>query len=507
MCALAAAPAYGQADSSSVSPHRILDRVAEHNASAAGFVSFGFANPALNGFRWESRMNDIHVGMDMRDEDEAYVLQNGRKSLKYSFAANSYKPLGRGHLVWGGASYRTGRIEDVDWNLNSDYHIIYPYVTVDTLVKKLKHETYGFNGGYFYDFGRISAGVHGDLRAQHEYTTSDPRPRNQVVDLRVAAGASVKIAGRYRFGVSFMGRMYKQNSNVRYLGNTVYSDLSMVSGLGAPAMVSSRGSGGLLYKGSALGGSADLVPVSGKGLYVRAVYDCFTFDRISDNNNNAPVSKMIHHTVSVRAAYLGRSGRFDWGVSGEYAHRYREGIEYILKNVSSSTYVILARLSKYEERASDYAAGLLAGYSDGRGLSVHVRPTGRVSDNKIRYEGGARVMKIDYLEAGVDVKLTKRWNKALLQCSAGVNRHIDNGSELTLPPKVSMNGMKEGSFEMVNYIFSRYSSNYTSYSFGFRVDLPAWKEWALFVAADWTHGRFEDGLASDEISLKLGVAF
>lgn len=504
-------PAYGQADSAAVPAANRAFEAVHARDDASRFVGFAFENPAIKGFQWSSSLSDMAFAWDYRDEDEAFVIQEGTGGSHWSLSADSYKIIDGRNVVWGGARYKRGKVRNVSWNHSSDYSVLYPYVTIDTLALDRESEEYGFNGGYFHRFGRVAAGLQGDLRAMQEYRDRDPRPRNITIDLHLSAGVSAELGGKYRAGASFMFRKYKQSGDVG--NNDVLGSVTSYKwGAGMGAIMSdflSKGSASTLYRGHAYGASMDVVPVGASGFHARVSYDRFVFERVAQSvGDKVPGNKMIHQTVNAEGVYRMSIGRFDLGAGVGFTHRFREGIETIIANTTANNYAVLGRLSRYEERASDYSVRLRADYR-WAGYTLGLEPRAAISSSKVRYVGDRdpSAMIIRYKEVGLRFSLAKRWDGTLLQCGVGVNRHIDGDGELRLPTMVAMDNEMPGSFDMMHYVFSRYSSDYTTYDANVRVDFPAWKKNTIFVSAAWTRGDYKQDLISDTVSLTVGMSF
>ncbi|RGX78977.1 hypothetical protein DXA68_09395 [Bacteroides stercorirosoris] len=82
------------------------------------------------------------------ERGNAALAQEGNGEKNFSAEVNSSVVLNQRNRLFGTASYRNGRRENVIWNENSDYSLIYPYVVGDSIGGYMKEEEYKFSGGY-----------------------------------------------------------------------------------------------------------------------------------------------------------------------------------------------------------------------------------------------------------------------------------------------------------------------------------------------------------------------
>lgn len=103
------------------------------------------------------------------------------------------------------------------WNSTADFLLLYPYVMADTLGGDLTFERYAFKAGWASVWKKMKIGAEARFRAEHEYRTTDPRPRNIVTDLTLRFGASAPLLASHELGLTGGLRFYKQTNNVAFL--------------------------------------------------------------------------------------------------------------------------------------------------------------------------------------------------------------------------------------------------------------------------------------------------
>ena len=136
------------------------------------------ASPAASLYRYGVSYTEIGASYRMRDENEALLMQLGDRFDAGAFTADSWLRLDSASAAFASVEYVNGRTAGVLWNSSSDFLLLYPYVTADTVGGSLSYEKYFFSGGYSRRDGVVSYGVYGSYRALHEYRWIDPRPRN-----------------------------------------------------------------------------------------------------------------------------------------------------------------------------------------------------------------------------------------------------------------------------------------------------------------------------------------
>ena len=104
--------------------------VSEYSRTAV-FRNQVWQNAAI---RFEQRpfsLTSVSVKGLYEQRGNAALAQEGNGRKDFSAEVNSFVVLNPRNRLFGQASYRNGRREDVVWNENSDYSLLYPYVVGD----------------------------------------------------------------------------------------------------------------------------------------------------------------------------------------------------------------------------------------------------------------------------------------------------------------------------------------------------------------------------------------
>ncbi|PID89456.1 MAG: hypothetical protein CSB01_01815 [Bacteroidia bacterium] len=171
------------------------------------------ANPSLLHYSADSSYADVCIFRKKEHFKGLYNITKGNKQDSYHFNAESIIKKDKS-IVWGKASYQNGKNENLRWNTTSDTERLYPYIVADTMGGNLHFEHYLFSGAYSRHIGRFSFGIRSDYRAGMEYRKLDPRPKNDISDLKLSIGTSLAL-GTYRVGIHFAINKYQQQQHIK----------------------------------------------------------------------------------------------------------------------------------------------------------------------------------------------------------------------------------------------------------------------------------------------------
>ena len=91
------------------------------------------ASPAASLYRYGVSYTEIGASYRMRDENEALLMQLGDRFDAGAFTADSWLRLDSASAAFASVEYVNGRTAGVLWNSSSDFLLLYPYVTADTV--------------------------------------------------------------------------------------------------------------------------------------------------------------------------------------------------------------------------------------------------------------------------------------------------------------------------------------------------------------------------------------
>ena len=270
----------------------------------------------------------VDAGYLLRAEDQAFLPQEGRGLGEFFVKADARHRLNRNTAVSGGASYRRGVRRGVFMNTSSDWELLYPYHTADTVGGNLQKEQYSFNGAYVHRMGRWFVGGALDFRALHEYRSVDPRPRNITSDLNGSLTAGLETGGHALSARLLIGK-YHQSQDIEFMDPRGHNtSILHMTGLGQHygRFSGSGSSTDARFRGLTAGAAFCLEPLSGGGAFARAGYTLHRYIRHIKNQNEAPMSRLYVHEVTASGGW--KNGRTLY--RGTVLYEYRRGLEGVL---------------------------------------------------------------------------------------------------------------------------------------------------------------------------------
>ena len=396
----------------------------EHHNLYINTINDWAQNPALRFDAFSTTYGELGIFANKRREHSAFIMQEGNMQYDMGIAASSYRRLGKSHhsssnnevneenikqeldnnnegnggsehkqlslnsqpstlnsnpsslnpqpstlnIVWGSASYEFGKRKNVEWNASSDWAVIYPYVLADSIGGDRNTERYSFEGGCATRFGQWTIGEQLTFRAEHEWSTHDPRMRGIVTDLKAHVGASRMLLDHY-LALGGMLKLYKQTNSVEFYREEGRVAEYQMSGLGNWYERFSGTNDKAYYKSTGYALDLDVVPAAGKGgLLLNAIYDYSPVRRILSSLNALPIQRLYVTRWNARIGWqLGNGSAVCtkphgkkpmalslWmGLSGEK----RRGDEIIGGESTADEYVVRGYLTMYKNRLTDIYGG------------------------------------------------------------------------------------------------------------------------------------------------------
>ena len=476
----------------------------EHLSPMARHSDMSRKNPAIHAEACSTDFSTAEAGYSMRREDMPATVQKGSGHDYGKFMARSFRRLSGKNSVWGHAGYRRGTIYDVRWNSTSDYDIIYPYVTADSLGGNLTSEEYTAGGGYGHRTGRWSWGIEGNLRASHEYRTVNPRPRNIVTDIDASAGAAFT-AGKVRIGLHIRTEIYRQRSDVDFYGDKGIIGEYFMSGLGAHYARFKGNDNGTMFKGHSWSAGISVIPDSHKdGFYFSALYNRQITEKTLTDKNKLPLQKAVPNTVSAMFAWTGGKGsRYLWGISASSSYRYTGGYESIVAENISNEYRSLGELEMFQsDKLSVRVDGTWGQDTDK--ASWYLTPGIRYMSSREIYRYPRQCEEWAYLTAGTGFLYRRYIRRTALEIEAGTfwRQCISETMDIptaTLEP--SMAGMLRSNHLMA-------SSDYVQGRIKLRADFMTGKNLDIYVSAGYILSVTVPGCVKMQTAeAALGIAF
>ena len=421
------------ADGSPVSRDIDTLAVAEHADVWSGLLNPVNGNPARQHGRYATNLSEVAASMDNRQANTPLFYQTGKGQTAFNLRANSYLHLTKNTTVWGSAGYATGKRRAVKWNSTADFLLLYPYVMADTLGGNLTFERYAFSAGWASRWRKATVGADVDFRAEHEYRTTDPRPRNIVTDLTVRLGAAYPVTLHYALGISAAIRFYKQTNDVAFYREAGVIPEYHMMGLGMDYKRFSGSNASAYYKSTGYEAGLDWSTLKKSGTFASALYSYAPYHRILPNLNALPISVLGVQTWKGEVGWKRSGGRDGFILKAMAEYERRVGNEQVAGNSSSGEYRIVDQLTTYRAHTARYGGEALYAVGQER-RKWNVALSAGFIDYAAHYVFPAR--KLSWSKAFVEVKA--QWqqvlpHRQLLSASAAAAYDASVSSSMKMP--------------------------------------------------------------------------
>jgi len=342
----------------------------------------------------EGNYTRAEIACRVREEDEAFLPAEGRGLVQGEFRATARHRLDSLSRVEGSVLYERGVKRAVRWNTSSDWALLAPYVTLDSLGGDLQKEQYSFHARYARHLGKAFAEGAIDYRALHEYRDFDPRPRNVTADLSFFLAGGVRV-GRSALSLEAAYRKYHQNDDLEFMdprghNTTIFHYLGL--GCHYDRFSASTASMDIRFRGEGFSAALRLEPQDGTGWTGRLSYSWLDIVRQVKGQNEAPMSSLLHQDLRLQGAYKWTRA----SVSAELSYRLKQGTENVLDQTGA--FLPLLELTLFREAVWD--AGLAATLVSGGWTWA---PTASFVSRQAEGIYPARHFSLCYLEARLPV--------------------------------------------------------------------------------------------------------
>jgi hypothetical protein len=468
--------------------------------------SQAYDNPAVKQWMLPMTHNSIDLSYHKDKSDETIDFPGEGTGTDYWQAeANSYMKY-KTSTLWGGASYRNGKVRNVKWNETSDAALIYPYFTADSVGGNMSMEQYAFNGGYADQTDKWAWGGTIGYTAGLYYRNVDPRPRNVTGKLNIALGGGAKLwQGSYFAGASVNWMKYKQSNDIDFKSQTGVEKIYHLTGLGTHYSRFAGTGTDVYYTGNRLGATFNIFPVGGSGVVASANISRFKFDKILTDLNKLPMATANHKQLDVQVGWLQYGRVNDWAVTATLQAYRRHGLENIFGDASSSIYPQIGQLLMYADNS--ISAGLSGlwqrKWSDK--MLLWIRPDVAYDHRTTAYRDPARFITINNATVGATAEFTSRlsqkWSAAL---SAGyhLTKPFDTAIDLSGTGE-NLEGLLSG----INRSYTFASDNAERIMLEAKVSRAINRQTALILSIDWQHTSYCDNVRRNDIDVNLAITF
>lgn len=463
-------------------------------------------NVALRYDKLPFSLTEIQVDGFMEKRKEAAVAQEGNRRKEIAGVVSSSFVLDEHSRLFGNASYRSGRRENVMWNENSDFEYLYPYVVGDSIGGFMEEETYRFSGGYVYRFGKWTAGAELDYRAMTAYRDKDPRPRNIVSDLTVSAAASYLVGKKYRLGISGNLHTYNQKSSIAFLADKGSISVYQMLGLGMDYVRFAGSQTSTRYRGSGVGGSLDLLPVDVEnGLSVSLRADYFHLTKELSDLNNIPVNENRITDIALEVAWNRRRDAWKYGVAGTALVQQRTGTENIFGDPTGNVYLQVSSVDLFRSSLFHIVLNGMVGQpvTWTRRWGWTVEPFFSYSQTRPEYKSTSRYVKLASAQGGAHLKSVRKLSEWFLTTCLSGSYVTNRKADISLPGFSSERSVARTLLSNIRYL----GDDCASMELALRGDYFVATRYALYFSAAWRHQQYKECGTANRMEISIGCIF
>lgn len=374
---------------------RIDRKQYETNRWDRNFVSQTKENPAIYFFQQNFSYSEIGVSGSYAKNNKPNLLQQGEGLRTFSVNTFTYTVLSPNTKVWGTASYENRERFDVKFNNTSDWELLSPYVTADSVGGDMKSETYSFSGGYGHQIKKYTLAATLAYRAMNEFRDVDPRPKNVVSDLGVSLGVSRSFA-LHRIGFSFNAGKYKQTSSIKTFSELGGAPQYHLTGLGQEYSRFAGTFPNTFYDGFSYGATLNLIPENRNGFYGSVSYHQFRVEKSMNDLNDLTLTSLTNREIKGELAFLKGSR----GLKIDYLHHQKKGTEFIYGTVTGGYYPQLSSEENYLNSTNRLAITGLIGNDSWQlkpQITWHNTTTEQITaENDLNYSGIRAALDLHY---------------------------------------------------------------------------------------------------------------
>ena len=461
-------------------------------------------NPAIKYDMLNLSISSPSIGGVLQDKDgDSYLVQEGYSDKKIKCNVESFYKLSDTEKIFGSASYTNGRVENMLWNENADFSILYPYVTGDSIGGYMLSEEYYFSGGYVNRFRVWTAGAEFSYRASISYRDKDPRPRNVVSDLKLKIGLSRSIS-RYRIGASFSARKYKQNSHIAFLADKGSVSVYHMLGFGVDYARFAGDETSTNYAGHELGGSIEFIPENHYGFSLSLGGEFLHITKFLTNLNHAPIADINEKKISLDASWLEKSSELEYGVMLHAEYLKREGTEHILGDPTGNIYPVISEATQFHSPILKTSiSGTIGKHIPKNRWGWNIDPHLGYMSIHPSYTSRSRYMKVSSLHTGIKIQSLWQIKKMLVSVYTNVDYTAKLSSDYALHGLNLESSLGKTILSNISYL----SDTHTSLSIGSRIDYYINHKNALFLSGEYIHRNYNQSGVASLGEINIGFTF
>lgn len=457
-----------------------------------------YESPALRPFQYQQSLTPVELSY-FSDNKDRYTLQRGAGDQGFRFNTESFQKDAFPNItLWGKAKYENKKIQDLKFNENSDFEVVFPYFTADSVGGDLNSERYQFSGGIAKEIGKWIIGGEAGYKANLSHRKVDPRPENNSSTLQLGVGASYQILPQYIISANLGYQFYKHRNKLTFLRQLGKPPVFYMNGLGAyNSLLSglSSESDVILYEMNGFDGKISFLPKGDSGFLFEAGLSQQTGSRTLSSSRSS-ANDWTDQVIAGKIGYLHKSNDWKYGGNASLDLQTRKGVEGLFHNDGSSLGLIkISEVSSYRYYHFNYHLEAIVGQADWT-----VKPYANFTQFKEQYINPFREQLADMLHIGVEGQYLWDLKSGLFGISLNLQK------QMLLKSRSQFNGIKQGTgiADMLQQNYNYLTAEPFSIGARARYDFVASKQIKPFVQAE--------GLSATEIkqkyySLTIGLMF
>ncbi len=486
--------ALAQAGGDTLTKHQAL---AEHLSMQNEAMRVAKGNPAIMEMAYGLSLTQFSVSASWQEQSAPFVLQKGNGHTYASVNADTYLRLSDRAVVWGKASYTTGKNRDIKWSSIADYDILQPDILGDTVGGDTRREKYVFEGGYASQVNKWRVGGEMLFRAEQEYRKVDPRMRSIVSDLTLRAGATRQL-GETNLGLSIEGNIYRQTGSVDFYKPLGSVPEYQLMGLGTIYTRFSGDINDLFFKGGGIKLQADLIP-SASGVFTSLWMSQHSYERIARLLNSLPLTTLYNKEAGARVGWK-RSGKLDCLLWADVKYNYRTSDQHLAGTSSSQIYPVIADLTMYKNHIFASSLTAIVGRQGTIGWNVKAQ-VGFLSDRQ-KFVYPHRAMNHAHVFGEIAgqaiARVAKSWTLTGT-IEGGYNGTVSN--KLSLP----LANMESHVIEMVEQNYRFLTADYCNTMARLRADYHFKSHYSVFMECGYGYTHCSEHEHQHNVMISIGV--
>jgi hypothetical protein len=465
-----------------------------------------YASPSLRAL--QRQYNYAQIGASFRNHNQnLYLQQEGSGQRVLTLHSETYLRQNASTTLWGNATYHNRNLKKVKFNETSDYHLVYPYVTSDSVGGDLKAESYSFQAGLAKAVGQYQLGLQAGYKGEQTYRNRDPRPKNTSSTLDLLLSASRKLNNRYALALDINGTKYNQNNLLAFVNDLgvpmVYQDAGL--GMYNELLKGTDNSGKLtlMYNGLGYSATLQLAPVKYQGWFARASFAQFRVEK-KKNGIIDELSTSREQKFTGTIGYLKESAKRHFLAQVQGTSLKREGIEskFILQSRDSNNVIRLYKLADELRYTHDYTqvtARTVYGQTTGS-ITWYGGLEAGYTNSSQQYVLPTRELSYSQWQAGIDLTAIKKIRSTTLSLGLQVQKQ-QNIDRTGYWPDLSAD---RANYYMLTSNLSYLLSSRMLYGGSLRVDFPLSDKLGGMVRVDGGH---QTGIGRNDFSATMAVRF